>query len=217
MAKRYSEITSSIETHWSLFSVVRDNWGWAVTALGLSGAGGGFAWLWAQALAAPWYQKGLVSLFAFLVVAFCVTGVRAFLAWHRRSVREEGAIATGLSWSGHTYSKGSTIEGGTHRIVEIFASDQLRSDLTFRNCQILGPGVVGYFDCRIEKSEFFGLPAVQFVDPRYAGHLMPFLHHFMRCRFENCVFSGIVHVQRLPQDMSDSEVWRLVQSSFIAP
>lgn|GEM_PF-5733891 len=217
MARRYAEITGSIETHWSLFSMVRDNWGWVVTTLGLSGASGWWAWLWQSAQAAPWYEKLLVAIVVSLIVAFLITGVRAFLVWHRRSVREEGAIASGLSWSGHTYSNGSTIDGGTHRLVEIFGTDQLRSNLTFRNCQILGPGAVGYFGCNIEKSEFFGLPGVQFVDSRYAGDITSAVFQFMKCRFENCVFSNVLHIIRLPLDGPDMHVYRMVRSSFSAP
>ncbi len=217
MARRYSEITGSIETHWSLFSMVRDNWGWVVTALGLGGLSSWWAWLWQAANAATWYEKSLGATFAALLVVFLVTGVRAFLAWHRRSAREEGAVASGLSWSGHTYTNGSIIEGGTHRLAEIFGTDQMRSNLTFRNCQILGPGAVAYFGCHIDKTEFFGLPAVQFIDPRYVGEITRFIHQFVKCRFENCVFSNILHVQRFARDMSDSQVYRLVASSFESP
>lgn len=217
MAKRYSEITGSIETHWSLFSMVRDNWGWVMTTLGIGGASGWWAWLWTAAQVAPWYEKALCSLVGFLVVAFLVTGARAYFALYRRSVREERAIATGLSWSGHTYANGSIIEGGTHRLVEIFGTDQLRSNITFRNCQILGPGAVAYFACHSEKSEYFGLPAVQFIDPRYAGEITTVLSQFVKCRFENCVFSNMLHIQRFPTNMSDAQVYRMVRSNFEDP
>lgn len=217
MAKRYSEITGSIETHWSLFTIVRDNWGWIVTTLGLSGLSGWWAWLWQTAKAAPWYERALVATFAALSIAFLVSGVRAFLMWHRRSTREEKAIAVGLSWSGHTYSNGSVIEGGTHRLVEIFGADQLRSNLTFRNCQILGPEAVAYFACHVDKTEFFGLPGVKMIDPRYSGGVATAIYQFMKCRFENCVFSNILHVIRLPSSGPDMHVYRMVRSSFTEP
>jgi hypothetical protein len=179
MAKRYTEITGGIETHWSLFTMVRDNWGWLVSVLGLGGITGWATWAWEVALALSWYQKSLIVILVVLVVVFLVTGIRAAWASHRRSIREEGAIAIGLSWSGHTYANGSVIEGGTHRLVEIFGTDQLRSNLTFRNCQILGPGAVAHFGCHVEKTEFFGLPGVQFIDPRYAGAISAVIYQFM--------------------------------------
>ena len=134
MARRITEVAGKIESHWTLYNLLRENWGWAVTALGLGGAGGWWAWLVARAAEAPWYEKGLVALFAFLVITFLVTGVRAFLASHRRSARDEGAEAAAakLSWSGHAYTNGSIIEGGTHRLSEIFGTDQLRSNLLVR-------------------------------------------------------------------------------------
>lgn len=214
MTGRYKELTNTIGTHWSLFTMIRDNWGWATAAVGLGGVGGWWAWLSAHAAAVPWYTKGLAALIAFLIVIFLVAGVRAFLAWQRRSAREEGAIASGLSWSGHTYSNGSIITGGTHRLAEIFGADQLRSNLTFRNCQILGPGAVAYYVCHSEKSEYFGLPAVQFIDPRYAGEISTVVYQFIKCRFENCVFSKMLHIQRFPNDMPDGQVYRMVRSSF---
>jgi len=217
MAKSYKEITGTIETHWSLFAMVRDNWGWVMTTLGLGGVSSWWAWLSAHAAAVPWYTKALAALLAFLIVAFLIAGLRAFFAWQRRSSREEGAIAGGLSWSGHTYANGSIIEGGTHRLSEIFGTDQLRSNLTFRGCQIVGPGVVAYFGCHSEKSEYFGLPSVQFIDPRYAGEIATVVYQFVRCRFENCVFSNMLHVQRFPQNMHDSQVYRMVRSSFEEP
>lgn len=142
MASRYREFTAAVETHWSLFTMVRNNWGWIAAALGLSGLNGWLAWLWQSAAGATWYQKALWTSLGVLVTAFTASGIRAFLAWHRRSIREKGAIAAGISWSGHTYANGSIIQGGTHRLVEIFGTDQLRSNLTFRNCQVLGPGIV---------------------------------------------------------------------------
>ena len=217
MGKRYKELTGAIETHWSLFSAVRDNWGWLVTTLGIGGLSGWWAWLWSAAAAAPWYEKALCALVGSLFVAFLVAGTRAYFAFYRRSVREERAVAAGLSWSGHTYANGSFIEGGTHRLVEIFGADQLRSNLTFRNCQIIGPGAVAYFSCHSEKSEYFGLPAVQFIDPRYAGDIAAVLCQFIKCRFENCVFSNMLHIQRFPADMRGGEVYRMVRSSFEEP
>lgn len=217
MTKRYSAITSSIETHWSLYTVARDNWTWLVGILGLGGATGWAAWAWQKALALPWYQESLIVVFAVLIVVFLATGIRAFWASYRRSIREEGAIASGLSWSGHTYANGSVIQGGTHRLVEIFGTDQLRSNLTFRNCQILGPGAVAYFACNIDKTEFFGLPAVQIIDPRYAGSIAAVIYQFMKCRFENCVLSNILHIHRLPMSGPDMNVYRMVLASFDEP
>lgn len=217
MERPYSKITESIEKHWSLFTMLRDNWGWIVTALGLGGLSGWWTWLWQTANAAPWYEKTFAITITALLVTFLVTGVRAFLAWHRRSTREEGAIASGLSWSGHVYTNGSIIDGGTHRLVEIFGTDQLRSNLTFRNCQILGPGAVAYFACHVDKTEFFGLPGVQMIDPRYSGGISTTMYQFMKCRFENCVFSNILHVIRLPSSGPDMHVYRMVPSSFDEP
>jgi hypothetical protein len=191
--------------------------GWVVTALGLGGLSSWWAWLWATAAAAPWYEKASCALVGFLLVAFLVTGSRAYFAFYRRSVREEGAVAAGLSWSGHTYANGSIIEGGTHRLVEIFGADQLRSNLTFRNCQIIGRGAVAYFSCHSEKSEYFGLPAVQFIDPRYAGEIATVVYQFVKCRFDNCVFSNMLHIQRFPAEMRDGQVYRMVRSSFEEP
>jgi hypothetical protein len=218
MAKRYTEIAGKIESHWTLYDLVRDNLGWVVTTLGLSGLSGWWAWLWQTATAAPWYEKSLVITLFVLSVAFLMTGLRAFLAWHRRSSREEGAIATGLSWSGHTYANSSIIEGGTHRLAEIFGNDQLRSNLTFRNCQILGPGAIAYFSCHIDKSEFFGLPAVQVIDSRYSGDLSAVVYHFVKCRFENCVFSNILHIGSLPVSGPDVAIYhahRTTQGSAV--
>jgi hypothetical protein len=217
MARRITEIAGKIESHWTLFNLIRDNWGWIVTTLGLAGMQGWFVWFWQAAIGAPWYQKGLVLTTGVLLTVFVITGVRAFLAWHRRTAREEGAVAAGLSWSGHTYANGSIIEGGTHRLVEVFGTDQLRSNLTFRNCQILGPGAAAYFNCHVEKTEFFGLPGVQFIDPRYAGNISAVTHQFIKCRFENCVFSGIVHIMRLDFSGPDMHVYRMVPSSFDEP
>lgn len=217
MPRRYKDIADTIETHWSLYSALRDNAGWIVTALGLGGVGSWWTWVWATAAQAPWYEKALGALFAGLFGAFLVTGIRAFLAWHRRSAREEGAIAAGLAWSGHAYARGSIIEGGTHRLAEIFGPDQLRTNLTFRNCQITGPGAVAYYSCNTERSEYFGLPAVQFIDPRYSGEITHVVYQFIRCRFDNCTFSNMLHIQRFPTDMDDSQVYRLVRSSFTEP
>src|SRR5215475_9035289 len=123
MTRRYTDIAGKIDAHWSLFNRLRDNWGLIAAGIGLSGLSGWFVWIWEEARAAPWYQKSLFAVLGVLLVAFLVTGTRAFWVFYRRSIREEGAIALGLSWSGHTYANGSVIEGGTHRLVEIFGKD----------------------------------------------------------------------------------------------
>lgn len=217
MARRYTEIAGKIETHWNLFNLLRDSWGWIIAALGLTGLSGWCALLWQSAIAAPWYQKALIVTLIALFVVFAVAGIRTLLALHRRTVREEGAVATGLSWSGHTYANGSIIDGGTHRLVEIFGTDQLRSNLTFRNCQILGPGAAAYYSCNVDKTEFFGLPGVQFIDPRYSGSIGAVVFQFMKCRFENCVFSNILHIMRSTASGPDVHVYRMAVSSFDEP
>ncbi len=49
MASRYREFTAVVETHWSLFTMVRDNWGWIAAALGLNGLNGWLARVWQSA------------------------------------------------------------------------------------------------------------------------------------------------------------------------
>jgi hypothetical protein len=209
MAKRYSDVTASIETHWSLFSAVRDNWGFAMTALGLGGLQGWLLWIWQAAIAAPLYQKALVISFGVIITVFFVTGVQAFLASYKRSARESDAIATGLSRSGYAYTNGSIIEGGTHRLTEIFGNDQLRSNLIFRNCQILGPGIVAHFASDINKTECFGTPGPQFIQWEAISVFSPCVFHFVRCRFDNCVFANIIQLGGVMPSGPDAYYFRL--------
>ncbi len=206
-----SKRAQALESHWSLGTMVRDNWPWIAAVTGLPGFAGWSAWIKQTAENAPWYDKTLFVISAVLGTAFLVLGLQAFWIWARRSRREEGAIARGLSISGYTYERGAVVHGGTHSLAEIFGSDQLRTELLFRNCQIKGPGIVAFFACHMEKSDFFGLPGPHIIDAHHSGELARFAYQFMRCRFENCAFNDAVLIANLPMRGPDIYRYRLAR------
>lgn len=207
-----SRRAQAFESHWSLGKLIAEHWIWLAPLFGLSGLSGFAAWARQTALSAPWYEKVLVVLFAVLGAAFLIFGCRSFFLWAQRSRREASAIAAGIAWSGHAYSKGAVISGGSHRIAEIFGTDQLRANLTFRNCQIIGPGIALLIACHVEKSEFFGLPRVQFIEPDGAVEVGSCAHQFIKCRFENCTFNGILFISNILPSGGDVVSYRLVPS-----
>lgn len=210
--KQTSEVAEAFESHLSLVTRVIDNWPWVVAMIGIPGVSGYLAWLKQTALNSPWYDKAFFAIFAVLSSAFLILGIRAFLAWARRSRREEGAVATGLAWSGYTYGPGSIIDGGTHRLSEIFGIDQIRNNLVFRNCRIEGPGLAIFVACHCDKSDFFNLPRFQFIDPTTAGEAAQVSYQFLKCRFENCAFSKMMLIANIEIQGSDIVTYKLVPS-----
>jgi hypothetical protein len=202
--RKLSKAAEVIESHWSLGARIADHWPWIMAMIATSGLGGWFMWLIQVAASAPWYTKALFTMTAVLFLAFIVSGIWAFVTWMRRSRREEGAIATGLAWSGYTYGPGSVIDGGTHRLSEIFGIDQMRNNLLFRNCRIEGPGIVALIACHCEKSDFFDLPKAQFIDPRSAENATMSSYQFLKCRFEGCSFNKMIIIANI--DVSGPDV-----------
>lgn len=205
-----SQTLQAIESHWSLVNLVKDNWSWIATVIGLSGVTAWLTWVKQSALLAPWYDKVLLSIFSPLIAAFLFMGIRTFWLAAKRTRREEGAIARGLSISGYTYERGAVVEGGTHSIVEIFGADQVRAGLLFRNCQIKGPGTVALFGCSIDKSEFFALPGQQVIDSRFSGELARTAFQLISCRFENCTFTNVLFIANLADRGPDIYRYKLV-------
>ena len=207
--RQISETAETLESHMSLANRILD-WPWAWIAGVIMASGGGWlAWLIQKAFEAPWYTQVFFSLLAALVIAFIWTGIVAFWVSIRRSRREEGAIASGLAWSGYTYGPGAVIDGGTHHLSEIFGADQIRNNLLFRNSRIEGPGIVAFISCTVDKTEFFDLPKVQFIDPKSAGNAAMVSPQFVKCRFENCAFAKALYIMDLGMKGPDIITYQL--------
>lgn len=166
-----------------------------VPALIATGIG---TWIAAQAEALSeigwpaWIFAGV--LFAFLVLGTFSSVARLRLSWNANK-----AVGRGMKWNEAIFSPGAIIEGGTHTISEIFGNDGVRSHLLFRNCQIIGPGVVSLFLSPTEKCEISGVPVpvVFFINDEIAK-VGNHVHQFHRCRFDNVTFYNvavIIHPQ----------------------
>ncbi|WP_067109628.1 hypothetical protein [Sphingopyxis granuli] len=206
-----SRLAQATESHWSFGQMVKDNWPWIAGVTGLPVSTGWLAWIKATAEGAAWHDKLLFAIIATGFMAFVVLGARAFLLSARRAKREEGAIARGLSISGYTYERGTIIEGGTHTLPEIFGRDQVRTDVTFRNCHIAGPGIVALFACHIERSEFIALPGPHVLDSRHSGEIARFAYRFVHCKFDNCAFEDVAIVGNLSIRGADLYRYKLVR------
>jgi hypothetical protein len=209
---KITRVTAGIEAHWSLANLLRDNWGWIVSTIGLAGFNGGMVWLWQAALDASWYQQALVISSVILVTTFFILGIKAFLTWMRRSQREDGAIALGIASSGYTYGPGAVIDGGTHSIAEIFGRAQTVSNVLFRNCTIIGPGVVLFANSPTSHCTFWDLPAPQKILGFTAGDVLIHCHQFFQCRFENCTITKLIQIDSIPLQPSGQWVYYALKS-----
>lgn len=209
--RQASGAAQALESHWSLAGLVKENWTWIAPMIGFSGTSGVLAWIKQSAVDAPWYDKALVAIFATLGAAALIVILRAGWGLIRRNQREEGAVARGLSISGYTYERGAFIDGGTHSLPEVFGNDQVRTDLTFRNCQIKGPGLAAFIGCHVDRSDFVALPGQCVIDPRYSGELTRFVYRFVRCKFENCAFNDLALIAHLPIEGPDMYRFKLTR------
>ena len=212
MAKNLSNRAQAIESHISMALLLRNNWPAIVTTLGISGFNGFLVWLGQAAAHAPWYQKLLFATLGVCVSAFLITGFFAFLSTvFRRAKTENDALARNIRWSGHTYSPGAVIEGGTHSVADIFGTDRSRSRLFFRNAQIDGPGTVWLFGCHMEHNGFLAAGVTVVIEPKSGGLMGSSTHVFWQCRFDNCTFVDVVCVGDLGFDPAQVAIFKLEQ------
>lgn len=91
------------------------------------------------------------------------------------------------------YQDSAIIEGGTHNIYEIFGKDNSRRDMVFRNCTIIGLGMVAITQANREnlKINYFHTSTGSMVmkaGPDVANHIK----QFFECSFENVTFQDIM-------------------------
>ncbi|MGK7651379.1 hypothetical protein ACSQ76_02785 [Roseovarius sp. B08] len=105
------------------------------------------------------------------------------------------ALNKGIQWNDSTFTPYAVIDGGTHSLSEIFGGTGVRSNLTFRNANIVGPGVAALFGSKLEKCDIAGVPEPVVIhmnqDFARVGNLT---HVFHKCNFLNCVFYNLVLV-----------------------
>lgn len=132
-------------------------------------------------------------LFAGAVLAFCVLGAAAFVSSLRFRWQATSALRQGVTWNSANFSPHSIVDGGTHTIPEIFGNSAVRSNVMFRNCHIVGPGVVSLFQTRMDKCEISGvpIPVVVHQNPDLA-QIANCFHTLHKCTFLNCTFYNIM-------------------------
>jgi hypothetical protein len=186
--RRLSSAAQATESHWTLWGMLSEHWGNLLVAAS-AGGGGWLGWVIKTAQQATGYEIALWVSGIGLFFGACVAALLSHLEGRKLKMLQGEAVASGLSWSGYSYGKGAVVDGGTHSLADIFGADRLRVNLIFRNCQIVGPGIIALIKCNVEKTEFFALPDPIFIEP--SSDLAPFAPQFLSCRFENCTFSDI--------------------------
>jgi hypothetical protein len=188
---RLSSAAQAAESHWTLLGMISEHWSKLAILVG-TGSGGWLGWVIQTAKQATGYEIALWVSGIGLFFGACVAALLSNLEGRKLKRLQGEAVASGLSWSGYSYGHGAIIDSGTHSLTDIFGGDRLRVDLIFRNCQIVGPGIIALYSCHVAKSQMFALPDPIFIQP--SGTLTPFAPQFLNCRFENCTFSDIAMI-----------------------
>jgi len=154
-----------------------------------------FSGFWANT---NWAGKGLILFWGFLFSLFILFSLLALLSVLRskeveiqNKVSEKSLSKRGIHLD---YSYGAVIDGGTHRIYDIFGTEGIRTNLTFRNCEISGPAVVTLMNTHLDGCSTLNTSTeagmiIQTFTPFVSASLK-----FFECRFENCKFIEIILV-----------------------
>jgi len=142
---------------------------------------------------AAWVIVG--AIFAFALIGAVSFASRTFFNW--RAMR---AVNQAVRWNEAIFSPGEVIDGGTHTVSEIFGNDAVRSGVLFRNCQIIGPGVISLFSSPTYRCEISAVP-FPVVLPSSDDFAMVgnHVHQFHRCHFDNVTFYNVMVFQQ-PQN-----------------
>lgn len=103
----------------------------------------------------------------------------------------------------------STLANQDVHVWEVFGNNQMLAGWKFTKVHFRGPGIIAYLGCNMDHCAFFGLPAAQFINPKSGGSLFYVAHQFVKCDFQECTFSNLLHVGSLPVSDPDQHVWDL--------
>jgi hypothetical protein len=105
-------------------------------------------------------------------------------SWRGRQTETEPA---------NKYTLGDVYTGGSHHIATIFGIEARRSQIVFRNCEIIGPAIISLLACDVNKCDFLIMPT-PFMLTHIDGDLLllDFTKQFYKSTFDNCVFHQCV-------------------------